>query len=207
MFFSYAHSFEKIEESIRMLRSKNYIDSLGIICTITRFNIARISEVEMWAKMNNLNISYNIATENVRIDNQNKVNDFSLLFDEESRMLAQEFFFHLFVETRSEKYFALYLYLRDHHRYSKCPCQNVGWITLTPDCQLGFCATYSKNLGNALEESAYEIVKKNTPYLHELCANKCSTCSHYMQNLDVDGLHEMHKTILKEHFMRGGNSW
>lgn len=200
-------AFKKVEETIKMLKETELIDSLNIICTLTKYNIERISEVEVWAKENNLNVSYNIATPNIRIDNYSKIDDFSLLNDVHKRMLAQEFFYHLFSETNEEKYYGLYLYLKTGKRYATCPCQICDWITLTPDSQLGFCATYSKSLGSCLENSAYKLKNSNIEYLKELCAEKCDTCSHYLTTLNAEGLHLMHSSFLQDHYFRGGNKW
>lgn len=179
-----------------------YVDYLGVICTITKHNIYRITEVEVWANSLSIDISYNIATYNVRIENQDRLEDFSVFSDEHARLLAQEFFYTKALFTGSEKYFALYLYLKEKKRYCDCPCKYNEWITLTPDSQIGFCATYSKNLGSALEKSAYNIVQDNLEYLEEIKKNHCETCSHYMYGLDSNGYKKFHELKKKMRFMR-----
>lgn len=195
-------SFKNICKTIDQLRNEKCYDGLQMICTITRYNIFRINEVETWAKENGLKVLYNIATENVRIANEERVDNFSLFSDEKARMMAQEFFYHLFSETRSERYYAIYLFLNRRVRYADCPHQYNKWITLTPNGQVSFCATHSKELGNCLDQSAYTIVKNNISYLQALCNEKCETCSHYIQSLNEAGLKEMHKDIIKNNYLR-----
>ena len=197
-------AWKNVNDTIKaILQDKgSYVDGLGVICTITRHNIERIKEVEAWADTTGLEAAYNIATVNVRIENEDKVEDFSIFSDEHSRMLAQEFFYGQYLKTGSEKYFALYLFLRTGKRYAPCPCMFNEWITLTPDSQIGFCATHSKNLGSALENSAYSIVQENMPYLQEIREKFCRSCSHYMYELDLEGQKLMLEDQYRNAYMR-----
>ncbi len=198
-------AFVNADNTIRaILKEKEcLVDSINVICTITRYNIAEINEVEEWSKNLGINVAYNIATENVRIENQERVNDFSVFSDEQSRMLAQEFFYRKYIEENSERYFAIFLFLKTGRRYDICPCIYNNWVTLTPDCQLGFCATHSKNLGNGLEISPLEIIKSNISYLDEIKHQYCSTCSHYMYGLNYEGLKHMQEDKMNNYFFRG----
>lgn len=197
-------AYENLESTVRLINENrsNYIDNLNIICTITRYNIYSINEVEIWAKRNNIEVAYNIATVNARIENEDKTEDFSVFSEEQTRMLAQEFFYKKYRDTNSERYYAIYLYLRYHKRFSCCPCDNLEWITLTPDSQIGFCATHSRKLGSGLEKTATEIVQTNLNYLNEIKKEYCSSCSHYMYNLNSDGLRMMHKDMIKNNYLR-----
>lgn len=179
-----------------------YVDGLDVICTITKHNISRINEVDVWSKALNIPVEYNIASLNRRIDNYKKENDFLLFSDRHARRLATEFFYCKYKETGKEKYFALYLYLRTHKRYTECPCMYNDWVTLTPDAQIGYCATRSKNLGSALETSAYELFNGNLKYLKMLKKKYCSECCHYSYRLNYKGLVLMHKDRMKNWFMR-----
>ena len=182
-------AFENVDKTIKKIyeNSNQYIDSMNVICTITKYNIYRINEVEAWAKKVGIDVAYNIATVNVRIENEDRVEDFSIFSDEEARMLAQEFFYYKYLETDSERFFAIFLFCKEKRRFSDCPCMYNEWITLTPDTQIGFCATHSKNLGSALTNSAYKIVSENQEYLVQLKSEFCSTCSHYMYSLNTEG--------------------
>lgn len=197
-------AFTNAENTIKKLLEKRdmYVNQFDIICTITKYNIERINEVEAWANSLGVDVAYNIATANVRIENEDKIEDFSIFSDERARMLATEFFYYKFMRTGNEKYYGLYLYLTEKRRYASCPCQYNKWVTLTPDSQIGYCATYSKNLGSALENSAYDLFHGNSSYLEEILAEHCNTCSHYMYSLNVKGLKKMHKDQNKNWFLR-----
>lgn len=197
-------AFENADCTIKqILEDKNkYVDDIMVICTITKYNIERINEVEVWAADRGVEVSYNIATENVRIENEERVQDFSLFSDEHARMLATEFFYQKYLETRNEKYFGLFLYLKDKKRYAPCPCQYNDWVTLTPDAQIGYCATHSKNLGSALEESAYDIFQRNIDYLQEIKKTHCENCSHYLYQLNADGIKILEEDQMKNWFVR-----
>lgn len=177
-----------------IMREKNkYVDTLSGICTVTRHNIERINEVLAWEKEKQIEVLYNIATVNERIENQDRLSDFSVLEDSYARMLAKEFFYCLYNERKIEKYFALFLYLSDGKRYADCPCRHNEWITLTPDGQLAFCATHSKMLGSCLDKTAYELMSENISYLNEITTTCCETCSHYIYELNFDGLLRLHE--------------
>ena len=191
-------AFTHAVDTIHALQKTDLVDSLNIICTITRYNIARISELEVWSKHNNIDVAYNIATVNARIENEDSVKNFSIFSDEISRMLTQEFFFKKYLETKSERYFAIFLFIKNKKRYAYCPCKYNDWITLYPDGQVGFCATHSKNLGSGLKCSSYEIVKENLHYLDEIKAMYCDTCSHYSYKLTPEGLIELRKFLRQE---------
>lgn len=197
-------AFKNAEKTIELILAKKdkYVDYIDVISTITKYNIYRIFEVETWAKEKGIDVAYNIATENVRIENQDRVDDFSLLGDKHARFLAQEFFYNQYRKTKKEKYYALFLFLKTGKRYAPCPCMYNEWITLTPDCQIGFCATHSKNLGSGLDYSAGELIANNMEYLNEIKNTYCNSCSHYIYRLNAEGLKIKLQDDLKNSFMR-----
>mgnify|MGYP003289242921 CR=1 FL=1 len=169
-------------------KKEQYFDSFKTICTITKHNVYSLYEVEDWAKERDIEVSYNIATINVRIDNEKKLQDFSIFGDEKARMFAAEFFYKRFFNSRSQRDFALFLFITTGERYAACDCQYNRWVTLTPNGRLGYCATHSKDIGNALEQSSYKIFNKNTKYLREIKRDYCRNCSHYMYRLNRIGI-------------------
>lgn len=175
----------------------HYVSGLNIICTITKYNIYRINEVKFWAEKKGVEVAYNIATVNVRIDNYSKVEDFTIFNDEVARMMAQEFFYRLFAETKSKRYYAIYYFIKNQFRIAPCACMKNKWVTLTPNGQIGYCATHSKELGNALEESAYKIFNGNLNYLEELKQQYCDTCSHYMYVLTKEGKRAYYDELIR----------
>lgn len=196
-------AFKNADRTCRSIMShkEQIVDRLEIICTLTKYNIKRINEVVVWAEDVGVDVSYNIATENVRITNHEKVEDFSVFSDPQAKMLTMEFFYNEYKKTKNEKYYALFLYLRDGKRYADCPCMHNDWITLMPDSEIGFCATRSKKLGSGLKTSPYELVQSNLTYLEELKNEFCEKCSHYMYRLNAGGLKELLKEELRNRDM------
>lgn len=195
-------AFLHAEETLKdILDSKqSYVDGLDIICTITKYNIERINEVEVWAEHLGVDVAYNIATVNARIANEDK--DFSVFSDEHARMLAEEFFYTKYRETKNEKYYAIYYLLKTKERVADCPCMWNEWLTLLPDGQIGFCATHSKILGSLLEKSGEQIVRQELKYHKEMKKKYCKNCSHYSYTLNKKGLKSMHEDFLTCNYLR-----
>ncbi len=185
-------TIEKINEDRSL-----YCDYMNVICTITKYNIYRVLEVEVWSKKYNLDVAYNIATENVRIDNFDKYKDFTIFNDETARKMTAEFFYRKYLLEKSQRYFGIYLFVRYRKRFAPCDSANADWVTLTPDGQIGYCATHSKNLGNTMQFSSYKIFDENKYYLKELTETYCETCSHYIYKLSAEGKRLFFKENIK----------
>ncbi len=174
-----------------------YCDYLGAICTITKFNIININELEALVTKDDINMSYNVATVHRRLFNEDRLQDFSVFSSDEHRNLTAEFFYGKFIETKSMKYFALYQFLMDRKRISFCDFYN-NRVTITPDKNISFCATKSKLLGNAIEESSYELFSRELAYRRNLVSQECSACSHYSTtSLTLKGTLKYNSEILK----------
>lgn len=182
-----------------LLQPEKYYDCLDFNCTITKYNIFNINEVVIFAEKYDIPISYNIASPNKRIDNEDKIDDFYIFNNELARKLAMEFFYKLFKETGSKKYFAIFLFLRDKKRYDYCPCRINNWITITPDSNISFCASHSKLLGSALCQSTYDILRNNKKYLKSLW-DDCQGCSSYVSGLNFEGEIQLRRELTKERF-------
>lgn len=189
-------AFDNAQKTIYQIleNPKRYTDYLDVICTITRHNIYEIDKVEEWGRRIGITVEYNIATENKRINNYSKVNDFSLVDDEEARLLAIEFFYTQYKKTGNDKYYGLYLYLKTGKRFAPCPCMNNSWVTLTPDGQIGYCATRSKIIGPVEGQTFYDSFNNNIRYLEMIKKRYCMNCSHYLYTLNEEGI----KHALKE---------
>ena len=192
------NAFTNAEHLLTVLKEKKeqYCDGFNIICTIASKNIARITELKAWADLNKYDVAYNIATIHKRIENEDRYSNFSIFEDEYSRKLAEEFFYGLFIETKSERYFAIYYYIKTGKRLSYCEYQESG-ITLLPNGEIAYCATCSETIGNALEENPSKIYEKGFEYRKILVNEKCMGCSHYMYILNSAGLLEYNKEIKK----------
>lgn len=175
---------------------EKYCDSLGLICTITKHNIYNINEVEIWAKNMRIPISYNIATVHKRVFNEELYNNFSIFSNEHTRYLTVEFFYSKFRETQSPTYFAQYYYALNKERISTCSFQYDG-ITLMPDSNIAYCATYSEIIGNALSQDANDLYFKGDIYRQKLVKDQCKTCSHYVGILTPKGSLAFNKELLR----------
>lgn len=197
-------AFSNVEKTISELKKNldGYVSSLDIICTITRYNIFAINEMLTWEKKNQITVEYNIASENVRIENSDRYEEFSLFSDMQARMMAAEFFYSRYVDTGKEKYFGLYLFLLHGRRFTECPCHTNEWITITPDAQIGFCATHSPKLGSGLDKSTERIVSENLNMLSEIKASYCEKCAHYGYKLNGEGYAELFRDdLLNDHLL------
>lgn len=175
--------FNKSLDTIRMIRDNKamYCDVFNVICTISKLNVYDLNNIEAFAKEERLNITYNIATEHERLNNKVKYNSYSLFTDPEAKMIAQEFFFRKFVESKSMMYYAIFKYLLSNgtHRPSSCSYLRQG-ITITPDGQMCYCATHSKKIGDATKGNIYKLYFENQKYNYEIENQFCERCSHYM---------------------------
>ncbi len=195
-------SFAHIEETIRVLQRGVHFDVLNIICTITRHNIFNINEVVVWAENHMLTVEYDIAGENIRIDNLDKMREASIFSDEHARQMAQEFFYQLYCQSGEEHYFATYLYIRHKRRYGKCPCRNLEWITIYPNGQMGFCATRSSELGSLLEKSGKTILEEEKLVLERIADKYCNSCPQNMGDLTLEGKIKLYQDIVRERYMK-----
>lgn len=182
-------TFEKAVNTISMIQKdeNKYCHYLNIICTVSKFNVYSLNELENFAKQQKWNISYNIATEHERLKNDSKYNDFSLQTDEKAKSMAREFFFKKFQETQSQIYYAIFRYLDYETPVRVCGCGYLkSGITITPEGEVCYCATHSKAIGSIYDKkSIKDIYFSNDKYNNSLKKEYCKKCSHYiMENLD-----------------------
>ena len=190
--------FNKASETCKIINEdkEKYCDNFKVICTITKKNIVNINEVNLWAETNDLEISYNVATIHERLNNYSRLENFSVFSDKHTQMLTTEFFYSKFFETKSQIYFQLYYYCANKKRISTCSFKDDG-VTITPEGDISYCATYSKIIGNALEDNSLRIYKENLGYREELCRDFCDNCSHYSGPLTLQGQMLYNKEIMK----------
>jgi MoaA/NifB/PqqE/SkfB family radical SAM enzyme len=192
-------AFDHIEKTCALLlpNPSRYYDAISAICTITKHNVYNIPEVELWGAQKGIPVSYNIATVHERIYNHEKYDDFTVFNDPLAEKMAAEFFLRKYGETKSQKYFALYYFLVHKKRLAQCSFQYNNGVTLTPDKQLAYCATFSKALGNVFTASAAALFYGSQAYKNKLCIEKCGGCSHYMNTLNRKGLFIYLRDILR----------
>ncbi len=199
-------TYEALMKTVTAIRAnlQEYSDSLNFICTISKYNVEHLGELDFWAKKEGITINYNIATIHQRLKNDNKYEDFSILNDRRASLLAAEFFYKKFQETNLAKYYALFLYLYDTKNIRCGACQYLhSAITLTPEGDVCYCATHSKVLGNIFQQDISEIYFNNVAYNKELEKKYCKNCSHYIVDTNMEG----DRKIMKERLKRFGKGW
>lgn len=177
-------TFEKTLKTISMIQKEKerFCDYLNIICTVSKYNVYDLNNIELFASENNWNISYNIATEHARLNNGSRVENFSLLNDAQAKYLAREFFFKKFKQTKSESYYAIFRYLENEEPYRPCYCTYLkSGITITPEGDICYCATHSKSIGSIYDkESIEKTYFMNENYNNQIKISYCNQCSHYI---------------------------
>lgn len=173
-----------------------YCDHVNVISTITKVNISRIYEVDEWINRMGLSVAYNVATIHERIENDYKYEDFSVFTDERARHLAMEFFYGLFRKTKSERYFGIYYYIKTQKRIAYCDYMHNA-LTVIPNGNIAYCATHSKEIGNAIETKASDLYYSNLDYQKSLINTYCQNCSHYIYTLTAEGLKLYNEELLR----------
>lgn len=183
----YVNAFNNAQETIELIKKEGCVDYLNIITTITRYNIERINELMVWAEEKNIDVAYNIASENTRITNKKRMDDCSVMLDEHTKMLAQEFFYTKYKQYNSERYFSLFKFLQINERVADCPCIHNEWITILPDCSLSLCSPHGSVIGRLDGSNARQIVMDNIEQLKALRKRICNSCPQYMYAVDSYG--------------------
>lgn len=191
-------SFERVIENYEFFRNnrEKYCSTVGLICTVSNSNVNELPILEEFCKINNYDITFNIATLVTRLYNEEIFKDFSVLEDKDNYFTAKEFFFKKFIEDLSEHYFSIFYYLDKGKRISRCKYKSNG-ITLNPNGDIAYCAAYSENVGNVKATKLKVILKDSEKYKIELL-KKCETCVHYSGDLTTKGVIEYYNSILKK---------
>ena len=196
------NAFDKTIETCQkiMLDKNKFCDEFNTICTITKINVYNLAEIESYTKIHSIPITYNVATIHKRLNNDYKYDGFSIFTDEEARMLAAEFLYCKFLETKEEMYFARFYYVQNMRRIASCQHRS-NVVTITPNGAISYCAVFSKEIGNGLETSSNAVYfnKNNQSYKKNLHKQYCESCSHYSESLSKEGYKLYFKEIKKEY--------
>ena len=175
-------AFEHVLSTCReILKKRNqYCDSFGTICTITKINVYNLVELDVFATQQGIPINYNVATIHKRLCNEERYEDFSVFTDEHARMMAAEFFYGKFLQTKKEHYYGLYYIVNTGERIYSCTSK-TDVVTITPDGGLSYCATHSDIIGSANSDSSEKLFfnKKNLADRKQMQSENCKGCSHY----------------------------
>ena len=170
-----------------------YCDNFSIGCTISRFNIPYIKEIEAFFDRYNFYVEYHLAVPNKRIYTFDDY-QYYVLNDERSRLLAAEFFYSKYRVTKKlsqkMKYFSVYYFLRNHGKGRLCQCDFLYRdVTIDESLNLSLCATASDFVGNLHDYSATFLleqgkIKKEAENIRQYS----DTCIHYAGILTLRGI-------------------
>lgn len=178
-------------------------------CTLSRYNIYYVREMEEFFSNYPLEVEWHIAVPNKRIHTFDKATNYYLVDDEEARHLAIEFFYGKMCTARRFKkfrWFAQYYFLlkSGHGRLAQCGYRYKD-VTIDENLYLYLCATASDKIGDLNIETISQIRKKKRFSLESRSIKKCcDTCIHYVyDNPTVKGFLIFMGYILRERFRWG----
>ena len=188
-------NFSKIVADIEeiVLHKKIYCDELLFGCTISKYNIAYIPQVELFLKQYNIPIYFHLAVPNKRIGTFEEY-PYSVLSDERSRLLAEEFFLRKWMEERNINkmmlYFGTYYYIKNKGKKRIVTCQyKYRDVTIDENLNFYLCATASDVIGNLNETTASELFKSGKiKSMQSEIAPLCNDCIHYQGLLTIKGI-------------------
>lgn len=185
----------KILSAIQSDQSK-YCDLFSIGCTISRSNVPYLRQVTEFFKQYPFEVYYHLAVPNKRIHTFND-SRYSVLNDERSRLLAEEFFFERMNSVSGRKnisdkfrYFASYYYLKNQGKGRLCECgYRLRDITIDENLNAYLCATASDTIGN-IKEAPIKSLLHSTTGKKALrgVKSECDSCIHYSSTPTLKGL-------------------
>lgn len=177
-------AFDKTVTTIQAIQRnmQKYCEHIGIICTVSNYNIYSLNELTAFAELNDLpKIDFQLAVEHKRLNNADKVADFSITANEYHKMLAMEFFYTLFLKTNLDNYYFIYKYLESDctRRMTSCPWADRD-VTLDASGNLFYCAVNSKQIGTLTDDLYGRFFdNENLDYRKSLVKTHCPSCIHY----------------------------
>lgn len=189
--------------------SKNiekYCDIFIIGCTISRFNIPYIREIEIELSKYGQPIEFHLAVPNKRIHTFENASSYNVLDDERSRLLATEFFYRKSKEAinlgNKIKFYSIFYYLKRGGKGRLCSCGYLNRdVTIDENLNLYLCATASDEAGSLLERPLSQYVKEGKlEGLAKVNETFCEKCIHYASMPTVKGLFFFVVQNLKEKF-------
>lgn len=192
----------------RILTNKSdYCDHVRLGCTISKYNAAYLSQIDAALSKYNIPIEYHLAVPNKRIGTFDE-SPYSVLANEESRLLAAEFFLGKSFQTQKlfEKftYFSTYYYLVHHGkgRLSSCSYQRRD-ITIDENLNLFLCATASDRIGSLTATEVGTLMRSTElKRVEKEVLECCDTCIHYAAALPTfKGLFSFLHFIIRNRFM------
>lgn len=160
--------------------------SYGVIgCTLSRYNISYVREMEVFFENYPFIVEWHIAVPNKRIHTYNNSDDYYLLNDEKDRLLAAEFFYDRMCQAkkiRKFRWFAQYYFLLNKGKGRLAQCAyHYKDVTIDENLFLYLCATASEKIGD-LNVEAVSAIKARKAFSQEACnvGKHCEQCVHYI---------------------------
>ena len=188
-------AFEKTTSTLMAIKEnqKKYCDVLDVGCTISKENIDYVIQTQQYLELLGVDAYYHPAVPNKRLHNYSQ-QDFSIMDDNHSRMLATEYFFGKFkygkgFRTRIRS-FLTYYYLLNHGQARMAGCNYLrSDVTITENLDLCLCAVASDIVGNLNESSASELLSSGKLRQEEIRLQRnCNECVHYIIFPSLKGL-------------------
>ena len=183
------HCFKRTKEILDELcnNRSTYCDVFSVGCTLSRHNIAFVKETDSFLRtFKGLRVEYHLAIPNKRIRTDDDYQQYYVMSDSRSRLLAAEFFYEQFISATDEKYrrqcFANYFFLVNKGRGRLCRCEYLARdVTIDEDLNLALCATASNIIGNLKAQTATSIIRSSRANRERrrIRFNACPTCIHY----------------------------
>lgn len=183
-----AKAYERTLRTLKELAAEKekYCDHMLIGCTISRFNVDYLPQMEQLGKELNIPIEFHLAVPNKRIHTFEDSDRYNVLADEYSRLLATEFFYKKMEERNLSgydmmRYFMQYDYLmsKGTRRIALCSYRYKD-ITIDEHMNLYLCATASDCIGNLTKNTMRELRQEgNFRKIEQSTFVYCNQCVHY----------------------------
>lgn len=180
-------AFEKTSSTLKavLANKSKYCNSVRLGCTISQKNVYELYKVEEYANELGVDVDFHLAVPNKRIRTFDDADRYTVLGDEQSRLLAMEFFRKktAYARTIGEKirYYSHVYYLKNKGKGRLASC-NFRFRDITIDENINFylCATASDSLGNLYEEGVAVVTSRaRFNKIEKQVLPNCDTCIHY----------------------------
>lgn len=185
------NSFSRTMNTIDTLRQHKdeYLDNFNLGCTISRYNVDYLPEIEEYFESYNVPFYFHLAVPNKRIHNFDDA-PFSVMADEHAKQMAAEFFWKRYenAKNRNEscRAFLIYLYLIGKSKKRLFECDYLYRdVTINESLDTFLCATASDKAGNLVDDIPS---KKLYSRLESSTKAHCDTCIHYANEPNLRGI-------------------
>lgn len=188
-------AFERTMTSLtEIIKDKEkYCNNIYIGCTISKYNVFYMAEIDSYFAKYNLPVSYHLAVPNKRIGTFNSA-DYSVLADPRAKLMAEEFFLSKYPIEPNKilkiRYFINYFYLKHGgtNRLATCGYLHRD-VTIDEHLNVYLCATASDRIGNLKENTFDDLIKNGqVKMIEERTSHQCDTCIHYVDYPSLRGL-------------------